>query len=84
MINRYMSPLEIPIQAAPSRGKDSPILRTFHRSLSDITQILTDNKLVITHLEEWCSNKESTGKYAKMENRAREEFPLFLTLVARK
>ncbi|MDN3508381.1 MAG: class I SAM-dependent methyltransferase [Simkaniaceae bacterium] len=83
-INRYMSPLEIPLQANPSRGKNSEILRTFHKPLSEITKLLTDAKLVITSLEEWSSNKTSTGKNAKMENRAREEFPLFLTLVARK
>ncbi len=29
-------------------------------------------------------NKVSVGKTAPMENRAREEFPLFLTLLARK
>ena len=34
--------------------------------------------------EEWCSDKKSTGKMAKVENRCRSEFPLFLTFVAKK
>jgi hypothetical protein len=35
-------------------------------------------------LEEWCSNKKSTGPKAKMEDRARQEIPLFLALLAKK
>ena len=83
-VNRYMSQMEIPIQSNPSKGKKSEMLPTFHKPLSEITKLLSDAKFVITEIDEWCSNKTSTGKNAKMENRAREEFPLFMTLVARK
>jgi hypothetical protein len=34
-------------------------------------------------MEEWISDKQSSGKFAKMENRSREEIPLFLLLQAR-
>ena len=34
--------------------------------------------------EEWISDKRSMGKRAGMENRAREEFPLFLAILAKK
>lgn len=82
-IDRYYTPLEIPIQAHPSQ-KDSTATMTFHHPLSSYTLWLKEAGFVIEHMEEWLSDKMSTGKNAKMENRARKEFPLFLTLVAQK
>jgi hypothetical protein len=38
----------------------------------------------MTAMEEWVSDKKSTGKFATVENRARAEFPLFLTLKMKK
>jgi hypothetical protein len=35
-------------------------------------------------MEEWCSDKKSEGAAARMEDRARKEFPLFLTILASK
>jgi hypothetical protein len=46
--------------------------------------MLTDNGLIIETIEEWVSNKKSTGAKALMEDKARKEIPLFLTLVAKK
>ncbi len=77
-IDRYMSPLSIPIQV-----KDAKLM-AFHYSLSEITGYLKSAGFAITDLQEWCSPKSSTGKRAKAENRAREEFPLFLTIEAKK
>jgi len=45
---------------------------------------LKENEFTIDIIEEWTSDKESVGKVAKMENRARSEFPLFLALKCRK
>jgi len=45
---------------------------------------LKTNGLVIKDIEEWRSEKESQGKWAKMEDRAREEFPLFLAILGEK
>lgn len=78
-IDRYMTPMEIPIDMKPGEKK-GPQTLSFHFPLSQICQFLFDAGLHITRLEEWCSNKESTGKWAKMENRARKEFPLFLAI----
>jgi hypothetical protein len=39
---------------------------------------------VILVIDEWVSDKKSMGKCAAQENRARQEFPLFLTLIAQK
>ena len=37
---------------------------------------------VIQLIEEWGSDKSSVGSAARMENRSRQEFPLFLALKA--
>jgi len=83
-IDFYMSSMEIPIQAHPSQGEESTQSVSFHHSLSYYSKILHEAGFTIDLLEEWCSDKTSTGKAAKMENRARKEFPLFLAIVAKK
>lgn len=83
-INRYLTPLKIPIQAAPSKGHASASTFSFHFSLHDLFQALNTSHFSVTHLEEWVSPKKSTGAHARMEDRARSEFPLFLALLAKK
>lgn len=80
-LNRYLSPLKIPITAHPGQPK-GPITWSFHEPLSYYFKILKENHFIITDLEEWTSPKESQGKAKRMENLARAEFPLFLSLVA--
>jgi ubiquinone/menaquinone biosynthesis C-methylase UbiE len=81
-IERYQTPMQIPIQAHPSKGESSPETWSFHHSLSDYSLWLSQAGFHIDLIEEWCSDKVSTGKMAKMENRSREEFPLFMTIRA--
>lgn len=81
-IDRYLTPLTIPIQMHPGKGKESPSTHSFHHSLTDYSRFLREAGFVIERIEEWTSDKISTGKAARMENRAREEFPLFLTIIA--
>lgn len=83
-LDRYFTPIKIPIQAHPSKGEKSAETWSFHYSLSAYTAWLREAGFVIEVLEEWCSDKVSTGAVAKMENRSRAEFPLFLTIVASK
>ncbi len=83
-VDRYMSPMEIPIQMNPGAKNKSVQTFSYHYPLSSYFQMLHEAGFVVENIEEWCSNKESTGKAAKMENRARNEFPLFLTLVCKK
>lgn len=86
-VNRYFSTLKIPIVMNPGKATvqtEKKVTWSFHRPLQDYVHMLADAGFVVTNLEEWNSDKESEGKDAKMENRARNEFPLFLTLVARK
>jgi ubiquinone/menaquinone biosynthesis C-methylase UbiE len=80
----YMSNLTIPIQTRPSLKAQSEITWSFHRPLSTYSASLKEAGFMIDLIQEWCSNKKSQGKMASMENRSRKEFPLFLTIVARK
>jgi len=83
-IDRYLSPLKIPILTHPGKGKKSPTTWSFHRPLSEYSRYLADAGFSILQIEEWTSDKKSTGKAARMENRARSEFPLFLTFKCQK
>ena len=80
-VNRYMSPLEIPINAHPGR-ENSPITWSYHHPIEDYTKYLFDSGFLIEQIEEWTSDKTSEGKNAKQENRAREEFPMFMAILA--
>jgi len=83
-INRYLSPLKIPVQTAPGKHRRSTITWSFHYPLSSYSQFLYQNGFVIEKIEEWSSDKESVGNAARMENRSRQEFPLFMTILVSK
>lgn len=83
-IDRYMSPMKIPIQTHPSQGNASSQTWSFHHPLSDYSQWLKEAGFMIELIEEWCSDKSSEGGAAKMENRSRAEIPLFMAILARK
>ncbi len=82
-INRYMSPLKIPVRMHPGQTH-GPMTWSFHHPISYYVSLLSSQGFVIERLEEWTSDKESAGKAARMENRSRSEFPLFLVILARK
>lgn len=82
-IDRYLSPIKIPIQAHP--GKAQQILTwSYHLPLSTYIAELVHAGFVVTAIEEWSSDKVSEGKAAKMENRSRNEIPLFMAILAEK
>lgn len=83
-IDSYMSTMKIPIQTHPSQGSHSPETWSFHAPLSSYTQWLNEEGFLIEKIEEWCSDKTSEGKAAKMENRSRKEIPLFMAILAKK
>lgn len=83
-VDRYMSSLKIPIQTQPSKSDQSEQTWSFHNPLSIYSAELKKAGFTIDLIEEWCSDKKSTGKTAAMENRSRQEFPLFMALLARK
>ena len=83
-VDRYMSPLKVPIQMHP--GSDpGQVTWTFHRSIETYVKSLTASGFVISALEEWVSNKESQrGGRSAAENSARKEIPLFMAIRAEK
>ncbi len=82
-LDSYLSSQEIPIQMHPGKKGQSQTV-SFHHPLSIYMRFLKEAGFVIEELEEWVSDKKSTGSKAQMENRARREFPLFLTLICHK
>ena len=83
-VNRYLSPQEIPISSSPGKGEASEVVWSYHLPISEYSRMLSENGFIIEKLEEWASDKSSAGPAAKMENRARNEFPLFMAILARK
>ena len=83
-VDKYMSSMKIPIKTNPGQGKQSEESWSFHHPLSSYSRWLQESGFTINLIEEWCSPKVSVGKFAKMENRSREEFPLFMTILASK
>ncbi len=83
-VDLYMSPLTIPIQAHPSQGTSSAQTWSYHYNISDYTKMLKGTGFTIDSMDEWCSDKQSTGSKAKMENRCRDEIPMFLAIIAKK
>jgi SAM-dependent methyltransferase len=81
-LNGYLSPQKIPIQTNPGQGKESPETISYHHPLSDYIKWLASQGFVVAKLEEWISDKKSEGAKAKMEDRARREFPLFCAILA--
>lgn len=81
-IDRYSSSLNIPIQAHPSKGEHSASTWSFHYPLAAYSRWLFEAGFVIDLIEEWHSDKVSTGKAAKMENRSRSEIPMFMAIRA--
>lgn len=82
-VDRYMERLEIPITMHPSQ-KDSPVTYSFHRTLQDHVKALRKQGFCVVDIEEWTSDKKSAGRLAKMEDRARKNFPLFLAILCEK
>jgi ubiquinone/menaquinone biosynthesis C-methylase UbiE len=80
-LDTYLSESQTEIDMHPGQ-KDGPKTVSFHRPLQWYIKALTKHGLLIDRLEEWTSHKESVGKRAKAENKARKEFPLFLALRA--
>ncbi len=83
-IDLYMSSLKIPIQTNPGKQEKSATTWSFHHPLSYYFQKLSEGGFVIETVEEWISDKKSTGGRAAMENRSRKEFPLFIAFLCKK
>jgi ubiquinone/menaquinone biosynthesis C-methylase UbiE len=80
-LDAYSSPMAIPIIMHPGQ-KDSESTTSFHRSLTDLFAPAFQAGFQLQAIQEWHSPKQSQpGPRAKAENRARNEFPLFMALL---
>lgn len=82
-IDRYKSPMKIPIDMHPGQ-RQRQLTWTYHRPLETYVNLAAQNGFAIDALEEWISDKSSEGKFAKMENLARSEIPMFMAIRYRK
>ncbi len=85
-VDRYLTPLDVPILMNPGQQGRKPLTTmSHHRPLQDYVAALAAAGFSIDALEEWVSHRASdSGPRAKAENRSRAEFPLFLALRARR
>lgn len=84
-VDRYMSALRLPILTNPGKAhEEEKNVFSYHDPLSTYSQWLSNAGFSINLLQEWTSNKISTGRNARRENIARREFPLFLAILAEK
>jgi ubiquinone/menaquinone biosynthesis C-methylase UbiE len=80
-IDKYMSPMDIPIRMNPSDPQSQQTM-SYHFPISAYSKMLKDAGFVIEEIEEWTSDKESEGRAGRMENRSRNEIPLFMAIKA--
>ncbi|MBI5700788.1 class I SAM-dependent methyltransferase [Candidatus Saganbacteria bacterium] len=79
-VDMYLSEKKIPIQMNPGYDQ-SKITWTFHRPISTYINALGQNNMAIVRMEEWTTHRRTNEK---VDNRSRDEFPLFLAILARK
>ncbi len=83
-LDAYLSESNKKVVMNPGKEKSEATV-TFHRPISAYVKALRKTGLYVTDLEEWVSHRKSDkGPRASAENKARQEFPLFLSLVAHK
>ncbi len=80
-ISQYMSTLKIPIKMHPGQ-QHTGLTWSFHQPLSAYSKYLADAGFLIEKIDEWVSDKNSTGSMAKSEDRGRAEIPLFMAILA--
>jgi len=83
-VDRYLSDHAVGIDMTPGSTDYKKMTTSFHRPLSYYVEKLSKSNFAVTGIEEWVSPKVSEGRYALMENRARNEIPLFMCIIARK
>ncbi len=83
-ISSYMSHMEIPINIHPGKKDNNETVFSYHDPLSSYVKWLNLAGFVVINMDEILSDKMSTGKHKKMEDRARKEIPLFLSIIAKK
>lgn len=80
-IDRYATPLEIPITTHPGKATGE-VTQFHHRPLAELLTAIGQAGMAVTACEELYSHRRSqaTGPFSKAEHLAAREFPLFLAL----
>ncbi|MFZ4767704.1 MAG: class I SAM-dependent methyltransferase [Roseimicrobium sp.] len=83
-VDAYSSPMSIPIVMHPGQ-RESESTISFHKSFTDLMACAFSTGFTLAGFQEWHSDKQSQpGPRARAENRARDEFPLFVAMLWRK
>ena len=81
-IDRYSTPMSVPIATHPGRDPEQQTL-FYHRPLADYLNALGHAGLAVIAAEELLTHRKSEpGGRSRAENRAASEFPVFLALKA--
>ncbi len=86
-VDQYGLPFSVEVDMTPGKKAEGEKIRTlsFHRPLQEYFKALSSAGFSVVGLEEWISHKKSQpGPRAKAEDKARKEFPMFLTIIAEK
>ncbi len=84
-IDKYGTAFTTEIDMNPGEKRELVKTVSFHRPLQDYFKSLSSAGFAVVGLEEWISHKKSeAGPRAAAEDQARKEFPMFLTIVAKK
>ncbi len=83
-VDAYFKEMKVAVLTNPGRGEKSEKTWSFHYNLSEIFRFVIEGGFEILGIEEWVSDKKSEGGRARMEDRAREEIPLFMAILAKK
>jgi len=82
-LDGYLSKREVPIRTHPGHAADTASTTSFHRPLAAYLETLGAAGWGVVGAEELCSPRRgSEGRKSAAEDRAMEEFPVFLLLVA--
>lgn len=84
-VDAYMSETETKIDMTPGSKDKKVYTMSYHRPLQVYSKAFAKEGFAITKIEEWISHRKSeNGPWAKAEDTARKEIPLFMCLVLKK
>lgn len=84
-IDEYMSESEVSIDMTPGKEIEKKTTMSYHRPLQVYSKVFSKAGFGIVKIEEWISHRKSEpGPFARAEDKARKEIPLFMCLVLRK
>lgn len=81
-IDKYLSHMKIPISVNYGKNTNPKTITSNHFPIKTLSEYLFDAGFYIEKMDEWISDKKSEGSKAKMEDRSREEIPLFMAISA--